>query len=118
MIDMTKRRLLLSGLAFAATHVAVARAAEPAKAPEGAEFIDMPEAQAPPGAASASPAATTPPDEKGGAGYIPGYRRQPSLGLSPYSPQGFIAVPGIDPPFGAPMGSSAMRFDFHGYMQV
>ena len=57
-------------------------------------------------------------DENPTAGYVPGYRRTTSVGLSPLSPEFSSALPGgIAPSFGAPQGGKAWRFDFHGYMQ-
>lgn len=58
-----------------------------------------------------------PKDEKRAAGYIPGYRRIPSVGLSPHAPQNVPGLPGIiTPAFGAPIAGDELRFEFHGYL--
>ncbi len=78
----------------------------------GSEFIDPPEDKADKPGADAAPA-----DEKKNAGYIPGYRRMPSVGLSPHAPQNLPGLPGaVTPSFGAPLGGSELRFEFHGYL--
>lgn len=104
--------LSLAVLAMSVVRVGTAEA-EDSKAPLGSEFIDMPDDQS----AEAKPAAA-PKDQKETPGYVSGYRRVPSLGLSPFSPQGYIAVPSVTPAFGAPSPLSGARFDFHGYMQI
>jgi hypothetical protein len=82
----------------------------------GHEFIDMP--PAPAGAEAPKPPEPAREDENPAAGYVPGYRRTTSVGLSPLSPEYSSALPGaIAPSFGAPQGGKAWRFDFHGYMQ-
>lgn len=79
----------------------------------GSEFLDPPREQLEKEAAD-KPA---PKDEKRAAGYIPGYRRIPSVGLSPHAPQNVPGLPGIiTPSFGAPTAGSELRFEFHGYL--
>jgi hypothetical protein len=78
----------------------------------GSEFLDPPESEQ---ARTSAPSA--PQDEKKAAGYIPGYRRIPSVGLSPHAPQNVPGLPGaITPSFGAPVSGSDLRFEFHGYL--
>jgi hypothetical protein len=82
----------------------------------GQEYIDMP--PAPPEAEAAKPPEPPREDENPAAGYVPGYRRSTSVGLSPLSPEYSSALPGaLAPSFGAPQEDKAWRFDFHGYMQ-
>jgi hypothetical protein len=77
----------------------------------GHEFLDPPRPK-PSGAEVSAPK-----DEKENAGYIPGYRRFPSVGLSPEAPQNVPGLPGlITPAFGAPVSGSELRFEFHGYL--
>ncbi len=79
----------------------------------GSEFLDPPKEQLEKEAA-ARPA---PKDEKKTAGYIPGYRRIPSVGLSPHAPQNVPGLPGaITPSFGAPVSGDEFQFEFHGYL--
>src|SRR5688572_25568081 len=76
----------------------------------GSEFLDPPQEQLEKEAAE-KPAVK---DEKRAAGYIPGYRRIPSVGLSPHAPQNVPGLPGIiTPSFGAPTTGSELRFEFH-----
>jgi hypothetical protein len=78
----------------------------------GSEFLDPPESE--PGKQAKEPDQK---DEKKNAGYIPGYRRIPSVGLSPHAPQNVPGLPGaITPSFGAPVAGSDLRFEFHGYL--
>jgi hypothetical protein len=102
--------VLLASLAVSLPAVAE----DPEKRPEGWEFIDMPEEQ-PAEAAAAQP---EPEDEKETPGYLPGYRRTPSVSLSPHAPQRYSALPGaLTPSFGSRVPDRAWRFDFHGYLQ-
>lgn len=78
----------------------------------GAEFIDGPQTED----VEVFDAAAV--DVKDHAGYLPGYRQTPALGLSPYVPQQFASLPGgVTPQFGAPVADGTWRFDFHGYLQ-
>jgi hypothetical protein len=78
----------------------------------GSEFLDPPREQA-----EKDDAAPEVKDEKKAAGYIPGYRRIPSVGLSPHAPQNVPGLPGaITPSFGAPLASNRLEFEFHGYL--
>ncbi len=54
-------------------------------------------------------------DRVNDAGYMPGYRRLPSLGLSPYVPRVPALTPGVSSSFGTPTPDHAWNFDFHGY---
>lgn len=80
----------------------------------GSEFLDPPKDQLEQEAA----AKPKPKDEKKAAGYIPGYRRVPSVGLSPHAPQNVPGLPGaITPSFGAPLSvGDELQFEFHGYL--
>jgi len=78
----------------------------------GSEFLDPPESELAKQAEEPSQK-----DEKKNAGYIPGYRRIPSVGLSPHAPQNVPGLPGaITPSFGAPVVGNDLRFEFHGYL--
>ena len=53
------------------------------------------------------------------AGYVPGYRERPGLGLSLLAPAQPSVLPGgITPPPGAPAHSGDFRFAFRGYLQA
>jgi hypothetical protein len=110
------RCIVLSGLAtLLLSSVAAAQTAkQTSKADtEGWEYKDTPSAA---GTAVAEP--TTPPDERAKPGYIPGYRRQIGLGLSPYVPTAPASLPGtLQPAFAAPNFGSGIGYEFHGYMQ-
>ncbi|HEX9620329.1 MAG TPA: hypothetical protein VF989_09350, partial [Polyangiaceae bacterium] len=81
----------------------------------GAEFIDQTEAAPEPVVVEPKEA---PKDEKDKPGYIPGYRRSPSVGLSPHAPQRPPSLPGaFTPAFGAPKFGAGYRFNFTGYLQ-
>lgn len=72
--------------------------------------------------AAGSPAATVEPaapaDEQDKPGYLPGYRRQIGLGLSPYVPQAPASLPSsMQPAFGTPNLGAGIGYEFHGYMQ-
>lgn len=103
-----------AGVPLLATEVA---AAEDTRL--GAEFIDdTPEQRAAREAAAAAEAAARG-DVKDHAEYLPGYRRMPSVGLSPHAPQLQPAMPGaLMPSFGAPVRDHGWRFDFSGYLQA
>jgi hypothetical protein len=97
----------------AAVLVAVASAGwadAPGKAPLGAEFIDMPEA-----AGAAGPEQK---DDKRGAGYVPGYRRKLTLGLSPFAPQAYVGSAALAPSYAAPLVDQSMRLSFTGYLMA
>src|SRR5688572_9540845 len=84
-----------------------------AQANLGSEFLDPPKAQLEKEAA----ARPEQEDEKKAAGYIPGYRRIPSVGLSPHAPQNVPGLPGIiTPSFGLAVSGSEFQFEFHGYL--
>ncbi|HKO93465.1 MAG TPA: hypothetical protein VJU61_20065, partial [Polyangiaceae bacterium] len=51
-----------------------------------AAAAQAPPQTAPAAAPPAAPAAPSQPDEMAEAGYVPGYRRSQTMGLSPYSP--------------------------------
>jgi hypothetical protein len=98
-------------IAASATCAALVSSSARAQSNVGAEFLDPPEDK------SAKPAEPPSEDEKKDAGYIPGYRRIPSVGLSPHAPQNVPGLPGlVTPAFGAPVVGSDWRFEFHGYL--
>jgi hypothetical protein len=106
---------------FAVASVAVAAAAQ-AQAEDtslGAKYIDVTPEQVAAEQAAAAAEARTKGDVKQSAEYLPGYRRTPSVGLSPYAPQNQPAMPGaLMPSFGAPVHDHGWRFDFQGYLQA
>jgi hypothetical protein len=51
-------------------------------------------------------------------GYLPGYRKVPSLGLSPWTPQVGAFPGGVTPGFAAPMPPSDWTFQFAGFMNI
>jgi hypothetical protein len=57
-------------------------------------------------------------DELSEAGYVPGYRRYVSVGMSPYAPRVGALPGGITPGYGAPMPDSDWTFRWSGYMNV
>jgi hypothetical protein len=71
----------------------------------------------PPAAQAEAPARLTK-DEVPDPGYLPGYRRVPSLGLSPYTPQVGAFPGGLTPSFAAPMPANEWTFQFTGFMNV
>lgn len=74
----------------------------------GQEFVDMPEGEVP----------VEEVDQSDRPAYVPGYRVAPSIGLSPYSPQQYLSLPGgTTPAFGAPVASDGFKFNFTGYLQ-
>src|SRR6185369_8200306 len=105
---------------------------EPAKPPEAKpiESIGVPQAEPPPvqppppetaplePAAQAAPPARLTQDTVADPGYLPGYRRVPSLGLSPYTPQVGAFPGGLTPGFAAPMPPNEWTFQFTGFMNV
>jgi len=105
---------------------------EPAKPPEAKpiESIGVPQAEPPPvqppppETAPLEPAAQAAPPERltqdtvADPGYLPGYRRVPSLGLSPYTPQVGAFPGGLTPGFAAPMPPNEWTFQFTGFMNV
>ena len=105
---------------------------EAAKPPEEKpiDTIGVPQAEPPPvqppppetaplapAAQAAEPARLTK-DEVPDPGYLPGYRRVPSLGLSPYTPQVGAFPGGLTPGFAAPMPANEWTFQFTGFMNV
>jgi len=100
-------------------------AAQPAPSPAQATPVQpAPEATpaAQPKPVEATPAAAgqqaTPPmkDELSDAGYLPGYRSQSSLSLSPYSPQVAGLPGGVTPSFLAPMPPGEWTFRWNGFL--
>jgi len=107
----TLHRPLFVATALAASALArPAHAADPTR--EGAEFLD------PPDGAAASAPQEVPKDDKTAPGYVSGYRRTLSVGMSPHAPQGYISVPGVTPSFSSPTPDKGARFEFHGYLQA
>jgi len=108
MVQSGLATLLLSTIATAQTKTA---------STEGWEFKDPPPA---PGAAAAASSVSEPSaDEPKLPGYLPGYRRQVGLSLSPQVPLAPLALPGtMQPAFASPgLNSSSIGYEFHGYMQ-
>jgi hypothetical protein len=100
---------------LAALAVVVLSAAAPAQAQEPQEFVDQPEGPKPAAAKPEPPVV----DEKARPGYVPGYRREPSIGLSPFAPEFQPAFPGaLTPAFGAPVEGSEWRLNIRGYLQA
>lgn len=98
--------------------------AAPEKAPETATPPPAPEAEP---AASEPTAATAetkaqkpyvPTDEIETPGYLPGYRRHQSLGMSPYAPRTAAAPGGVTPSFGAPSPLDDWLFTWSGFMSA
>ena len=57
-------------------------------------------------------------DEQRDAGYLPGYRAVPQLGMSPWSPSIGALPGGLTPGFAAPMPPNDWTFQFTGFMNV
>jgi hypothetical protein len=100
---------------------AVGTAAPAAPAPEA----PSPPSPSPPPPPVANPAAALPPpraepelqtrDEVRNPGYLPGYRTQQSIGLSPYTPTVGALPGGVTPGFGAPMPLTQWTLRFSGF---
>jgi len=113
-----RRRRLFGALAAggATLTAAVARAEDESL---GAQYVDVTPEQRAAEQAAAEREAAARGDVKDHAEYLPGYRRSPSVGLSPYAPQMQPAMPGaLMPSFGAPVRGHGWRFDFQGYLQA
>jgi hypothetical protein len=90
-----------------------------ADAPAAEEPDDDDEGFQPVAPAAAAPAAAAPADEEVAEleypGYVPGYKRFASLGLSPHATKQRTSMAGgITPAFGAPTDPGSFRFDFNG----
>ena len=94
------------------TDIGVPQAAPPAPQPPPPETQPLAPANQQP-----EPAQLTK-DEVPDPGYLPGYRRVPSLGLSPYTPAVGAFPGGLTPGFGAPMPPSDWTFEFTGFMNM
>lgn len=104
---------LLSSVGLVQTAQAQTQKADTA----GWEFKDTPAAGATAAATSTSEP-SEPADEREQPGYLPGYRREIGLGLSPFAPGAPASLPGtLQPAFGAPNLGSGIGYEFHGYMQ-
>ncbi|HZU84863.1 MAG TPA: hypothetical protein VE987_18155 [Polyangiaceae bacterium] len=57
-----------------------------------------------------------PPDELAKPGYIPGYRADPSIGTSPYTPRVGALPGGMTPGYGAPTPASDWNFRWTGFV--
>ncbi len=68
--------------------------------------------------ASAAREAEAPADELPEAGYVPGYRRRPSLGLSPWTPLVPALPGGLTSPPGAPAPSDSWNFNYTGFFSA
>jgi hypothetical protein len=111
-----KRTTVIGALVTSATMTSATLLSVPAGAQQrvGSQFLDPPEQ---PGAEQNKKAA--PKDENSAPGYIPGYQRGPSVGLSPHAPQNVPGLPGLfTPAFGSRLRGNDLRFEFHGYMQT
>ena len=103
-----------------------AAAATPAAPSDGGEAAApspplAPNAQVAPGTQAAAPALPTRPgagDELTNPGYVPGYRRQSSLSLSPYAPRVAALPGGLTPAYGAPSPPSDWTFQFSGFLSA
>ena len=94
------------------------------------DTIGVPQAEPPPVQPPAPETAPLPPanvqpepdrltkDVLPDAGYVPGYRTVPSLGLSPYAPSVGSLPGGVTVPYGAPMPPNDWTFQFTGFMNV
>jgi len=108
---------LLYGSIFSA-QTAHAQSKKPDTA--GWEFKDTPASVSASTASGKAPATESaePADERDVPGYVPGYRRQIGLGLSPFVPGAPASLPGtLQPAFGSPNFGSNIGYEFHGYMQ-
>jgi hypothetical protein len=100
--------------------------AKPEPAPEAPAPEAKPAQAAPPTAPPAPATAATdepkansaPRDEMSGAGYIPGYKVHPGLGMSPFMPRVGGAPGGIMSAFGAPGPTDDWAFTWSGYMSA
>jgi hypothetical protein len=64
------------------------------------------------------PVPYAPEDELPAAGYLPGYRAHPSLGLSPYAPRAGAPAGNVTPSFFAPSPEHEWLFTWSGYMSA
>ncbi len=80
-------------------------------------FADGAQPSPPPIATSqaAPPASALPPDELPNAGYVPGYRRDLTLSMSPYSPRVETLPGGMTPAFQAPLPRDEWTFRWSGF---
>jgi hypothetical protein len=105
---------------------------EAAKPPEekpidtiGTPQAEPPPVQPPPPATAPIAPAVPPPepakltkDQVNDAGYLPGYRLVPQLGMEPYSPAVAAFPGGVTPGYAAPMPANEWTFQFTGFMNV
>jgi hypothetical protein len=101
-----------------------APAGAPAEAPAAAPPI-APEPVAPPAGAVAPAATSAAPavpalksDDLAAAGYVPGYRRNATLSLSPYSPRVGGLPGGFTPSYGSPSLMADWTFQWSGFMSA
>jgi hypothetical protein len=94
----------------------------PAPAPETKEAAPAAPATPPASpadqASAAAEAESASADELPEAGYVPGYRRRPSLGLSPWTPPTIALAGGLTTPYGAPGPSDSWNFNFTGFFSA
>ncbi len=101
-----------------------AEAAKPAEAPAAeAPAAEQKPAEQPAAAAEPAPAApaeapAAPSDDLPEAGYIPGYRRHPALGLSVWTPPTPSVPGGMTVPYGAPAPADTWSFNYTGYFSA
>ena len=93
-----------------------APAAQPVPAPPAA--LTPPVAEPPPAPPSPIERPLLTKDVLPEAGYVPGYRRVPSLGMAPQAPQVGALPGGLTPGFSAPMPPSDWVFQWTGFMNV
>ncbi|HEY4013061.1 MAG TPA: hypothetical protein VGM06_06970 [Polyangiaceae bacterium] len=69
----------------------------------------------PPPASGAAPSTDTNPDQLPAAGYVPGYRHDRELGMSPWSPRVETLPGGMTPGFAAPLPRDEWTFRWSGF---
>ncbi len=82
--------------------------AKPTEAPAATAKTDAAEAEA-------EKPVSGPKDELARPGYIPGYRRYPSVGLPPYVPASPPTYGGTTVPYGAPAPADTWNFNYSGF---
>jgi hypothetical protein len=107
-----------AGILLLALGAAAPAWAQTEATPPEQQFVDAPETPATAPQDHPAPAAPQS-DQKARPGYLPGYRREPSVGLSPYAPELQAAMPGaLTPAFGTLFKTDDWRLNFRGYLQA